>query len=333
MPKVSIIVPIYNVEQYLDKCISSILNQTYSDFELILVDDGSTDHCAQMCDCYAARDQRVFVVHKENGGQSDARNIGLKRAKGDYILFVDSDDSIRNTLLEDTVSIAEQEQIDIVLFDFISVDSQGNCLARYPINLPVRQIINIYNHPEILITSPSPINKLFRHSLFLNTGLQFPVGFWYEDLRTTPKLLACAKRVYYYNRVEYYYLRRQGSTMNNENITKNYHDRTAAIQDLLSYFQARGLYQSLFPELEAIATLQGYFYPCREIILINSKSGYLGELRKHLQKLFPDFKKNRYINQLTSKEKLIFFLLYHRQYRIISFGSKIKGFLRGRRNG
>lgn len=332
MLKVSVIVPVYNVEQYLGKCIDSILRQTFQDFELILVDDGSTDRSSEICDHYAEQDQRILAIHKENGGLSSARNAGFKEAKGEYTLFVDSDDTIRNTLLDDTVLIAEREKADMVIFNFASVDCHGTVLADFPLNIPSDRVFNLSNCPDVLVASPTAWNKLYRRSFLLNTGLQFPEGVWYEDLRTTPKLLACADRIYYYNRVEYYYLYRTGSTMHNGNIKKIYCDRVAAIQDLIVYFRDKNLYQAYFSEIEAIATLQGYFYPCREILLIDPRSHCLEKFRSNIESLFPDFKKNHYLRQLTCKEKIIFNLLYHRQYWMVCLNSKVMKFLRKLRN-
>lgn len=112
--KLSIIVPVYNVEPYLRRCVDSILNQTFSDFELILVDDGSPDSCGAICDDYAARDRRIKVIHKANGGVSYARNEGLDIAQGEYIGFVDSDDYIHPKMYEILVGVIEREQVDLV---------------------------------------------------------------------------------------------------------------------------------------------------------------------------------------------------------------------------
>ena len=100
MAEISIIVPVYNVEQYLDRCVNSILNQTFTDFELILVDDGSKDHCPEMCDEWSKKDARITVIHKENGGAGSARNIGMKKASGKYVCFVDSDDWVSFHMLK-----------------------------------------------------------------------------------------------------------------------------------------------------------------------------------------------------------------------------------------
>lgn len=126
VPKISIIVPVYRVENYLDRCIKSILNQTFTDFELILVDDGSPDRCPQKCDDWCKVDKRIKVIHKENGGLSSARNAGLEAAKGEYIGFVDSDDWITCDMYELLYRLAKKYKADIVGVgreDFISVRS------------------------------------------------------------------------------------------------------------------------------------------------------------------------------------------------------------------
>lgn len=127
---VSIIVPVYNVQDYLAKCVDSILSQTVEDFELILVDDGSTDNCPDICDSYQHKDGRVKVIHKTNGGLSSARNAGLEPAVGKYIYFVDSDDYLEPTLLEKTIAVMEQHQSDWCCFGMIKEDSEGNFIEN-----------------------------------------------------------------------------------------------------------------------------------------------------------------------------------------------------------
>ena len=137
---VSVIVPVYNVQDYLAKCIDSVLSQTYEDFELILVNDGSKDSSPQICDSYLQKDARIKVIHKENGGLSSARNAGLDVAKGKYIYFLDSDDYIDPMLLEKTIAVMEQQQCDWVAFGMIKEDTQGNHIeniAFKPIQLKI----------------------------------------------------------------------------------------------------------------------------------------------------------------------------------------------------
>ncbi len=116
-PKISVIIPVYNVENYLRECVDSVLNQTFSDYEIILVDDGSTDISGKICDKYAVKDDRVNVIHKKNGGLSNARNVGLKKAVGEYIYFLDSDDYIKTDALEKLYNTAISEKADVVFFD------------------------------------------------------------------------------------------------------------------------------------------------------------------------------------------------------------------------
>ena len=121
MPMVSVIVPVYKVERYIRKCIDSILKQSFTDFELILVDDGSPDKCGKICDEYAAKDKRIKVIHKKNGGLSDARNAGLDYATGGYICFIDSDDWIHKDLLKDNLERLVSENADVIIFNYVEV--------------------------------------------------------------------------------------------------------------------------------------------------------------------------------------------------------------------
>lgn len=123
---VTIVVPVYNVEKYLDRCIESIVNQTYRNLEIILVDDGSPDRCPQMCDAWAEKDSRIKVIHKENEGQGIARNAGIDQAKGAYICFFDSDDYIANTAIEQAYDTAQEMHAELVIFGMASVDKKGN---------------------------------------------------------------------------------------------------------------------------------------------------------------------------------------------------------------
>ena len=129
MGKVSVIVPVYNVELYIDRCIQSIIQQTYKNLEIILVDDGSTDNCGKICDEYALKDERIKVIHSENRGVGVARNIGLDCSTGEYLAFVDSDDCMEMTLVEDCVCFSKDKDADIVIFDWY-VEQFGNKSIR-----------------------------------------------------------------------------------------------------------------------------------------------------------------------------------------------------------
>lgn len=237
MELVSVIVPVYNVEKYLARCIQSVCGQSYQGLEIILVDDGSKDKSGVICDEYAEQDGRIKVIHKENGGLGDARNAGVEKAEGKYLLFVDSDDRIHENLVRDTVETAEKNQADMVIFDYIGEEENGNLTDRFTFPFSENRVIEVAEEKELIMRSCSAVNKLIRRELWKESGFQFPKGRYYEDLATIPKVMTKTKKIVYLPEVYYYYLMRDGSIMHSRNFEKNYEDRTWAVDQLLEYFE------------------------------------------------------------------------------------------------
>lgn len=211
---ISIIIPVYKVEIYLEKCIQSVINQTYENLQIILVDDGSPDNCGKICDEYAQKDHRIEVIHKSNGGLSDARNKGLEIAKGEYIGFIDSDDYIESDMYEVLYNLLKQYNADVSICNFYTV-SQGKISIKNADNG-----INEYNRIEILkeILLDKNIqsyawNKLYKKELF--DEIKYPIGKKYEDIGTTFYLLEKCNKVVVTGKSEYYYINRQDSIVNN----------------------------------------------------------------------------------------------------------------------
>jgi len=212
--KVSIIVPIYKVEKYLRKCIESILNQTYENFELILVDDGSPDNCGSICDEYASKDNRIIVIHKENGGLSDARNFGINKASGEWIAFIDSDDYIKDDYIEKLVNICGDDcEIGIVLPSYVYEDYKEKKDNK-------REFIKIFDSKDALLTmlyqkefDTSAWGKIYKRNLF--SQIEFPVGKLYEDISTIYRVILKSNKVAYCNCKKYMYLQRKDSIMGN----------------------------------------------------------------------------------------------------------------------
>lgn len=211
---ISIIIPVYKVEKYLEKCIQSVINQTYENLQIILVDDGSPDNCGKICDECAKKDHRIEVIHKSNGGLSDARNKGLEIAKGEYIGFVDSDDYIEADMYEVLYNLLKQYNADVSICNFYTV-SQGKISIKNADNG-----INEYNRIEILkeILLDKNIqsyawNKLYKKELF--DEIKYPIGKKYEDIGTTFFLLEKCNKVVVTGKSEYYYINRQDSIVNN----------------------------------------------------------------------------------------------------------------------
>lgn len=321
---VSVIIPVYKIEDYLDVCVQSVIGQTYRNLEILLVDDGSPDRCAQMCDAYAREDTRIKVIHKANGGLADARNAGIRAAKGEYFLLVDGDDKVSDRLVESTVKLAESLEADIVIFDYETIEMGGGKGRRITMDLPAERAISLKDEPKLLTLSCSAVNKLYRREFWVRCGVAFPAGRNYEDLGTIPRLWAYAEKVAYKKEVLYYYVMRDGSIMHSTDFQKNYQDRTYVMDRVLSFYQKNRLYGKYKKELEYLVFENTYFVPSKEIVLNDRKSGYLGEFRRYAYGRFPRLRHNPYIKELSRKDKLLWLLLQCRMYRGMIFLSKVR---------
>ncbi len=319
MPKATVIVPVYNVEAYLEKCVDSILAQTEPDFELLLVDDGSTDNSGALCDKLAQKDSRIQVIHQKNQGLGGARNTGIKAASGDWVLLVDSDDWIEPELLEKTLEAGLREEADLVMFGFRSVDEQGNTLQTFVEDVPTDQGLTLKDHPDLLLTAPSAWRRLL-----VRTGILYPPRVWYEDIRTTPKLLAAADRVVFLSYVGYDYLSRTGSITKNQNADRN-QEILWAFDDLLPYFQEQGLFERYRQELCYLTLFHAYLTASVRVLLIDRKHPLLGEFRDYLNKWFPDYRRCKYLPRLSRVHKLLLSLLEKRMYGLVALLFRLKG--------
>lgn len=251
---ISIIVPIYNVEKYLDKCIESIIEQTYNNLEIILVDDGSPDNCAEICDEYAEKDSRIVVIHKDNGGVSSARNTGLKVAKGSYIGFVDPDDYITDEMYERMLTTAKLCNADIVLCDYAffgengdiykdSIKGQGTGRSEY-IDQYQSQLL-YFNEVSMRTSLVVMWNKLFKKDII--SDIIFPSGKIHEDEAVTFSLLYKAKKIIYLRENLYYYLDRRGSIMDTDIKKNRFNIFDAYIKRLVFYeeYNEKELYKKV----------------------------------------------------------------------------------------
>lgn len=212
-PLVSVIVPVYKVEQYLDRCVTSLLTQTYSDFELILVDDGSPDRCGAICDSYADRDGRVQVIHQKNKGLSGARNSGVAVAKGEYICFVDSDDMVARDYIEVLLSCIRDTGADVV--ECGRIDVYDDMIPSCQRGDKDERLYSAKDGLKMLILnngfSQTVWNKMYRKSAL--SDVSFPEGKLHEDEFFTWKVVAGAKKVAVVKWPLYYYFHREGSIM------------------------------------------------------------------------------------------------------------------------
>lgn len=295
-PVISIVVPVYKVEAYLEKCVNSILNQTFTDFELILVDDGSTDNCPSMCDEYAKKDARIKVIHKANGGLSDARNAGIDIAKGTYIGFVDSDDYVAPDMYECLYNLIDENKCDMAICQAVIVGEGEQAVYENS------DKVYVFDKEQALhqmickrLFSVNAWNKLYKKELFQN--IRFPKGMLYEDLATTYKLISISERVVYSPMKKYAYLQRQGSIMNVTGY-KVGADKVQIVKDMLLFFNDKekqaGILRYLINDIYKMASCGN----------LTKNQAYTEEFRK-LYKSNKAMFKNKF---LTLKEKTVFFM-------------------------
>lgn len=210
MPKFSIIIPVYNVEKYLDRCILSCINQTYKDFEIILINDGSKDNSGGICDKYAKKDSRIKVIHQENAGVSTARNVGLKNTSGEYIIFVDSDDFVELNMLEKLNNILDHNEADCIIYNLNNIIENkfiyGEEVTNNMIKLIITEIVNF------------PWNKVYKKNIIEKYNIQFDkkieIG---EDLLFSITYISKIKKIYLLNEKLYNYV-----IENNNSLTAKY---------------------------------------------------------------------------------------------------------------
>ena len=238
---ISIIVPVYKVEPYIKRCVQSIIEQSYKNIEIILVDDGSPDKSGEICDEFSKKDERIKVIHKPNGGLSDARNAGLKIAKGEYIGFVDSDDYIENDMFECLYKLCTENKAQISIVSYY--EYYNGKLISVRKNDKLEKFNKTEAIKELLIDSKIQSyawNKLFKRELF--DGIIFPTNKNFEDIATTLLLFEKAEKVVLLEEPKYHYLRRNDSIIGKKNY-KTYNDYLNVIYD--KFFYLDGKYHEL----------------------------------------------------------------------------------------
>ncbi|MBR2746511.1 MAG: glycosyltransferase [Erysipelotrichaceae bacterium] len=237
MPKISVIVPIYKVENYLNECVDSVLAQTFTDFELILIDDGSPDNCGKMCDEYAKKDKRIVVIHQLNRGLSAARNTGLDVAKGKYITFIDSDDFVSTDYLEILYKGLVENNADASICKHLKFSNLKKEYSEkkngYSVCSGRSAVQSIYNNFEISITAWA---KLYKAELF--NYIRFPDGRIHEDQAVIPIVLYNCKCIACLDN-ELYFFRVRSSSITHSTFNVKRYDNILAVDDCISFFEEK----------------------------------------------------------------------------------------------
>lgn len=310
--KISVIVPVYNTEKYLSKCINSLVNQTLKDIEIIFIDDGSTDNSKNIIQEYAKNDKRIKYFYKENGGQATARNLGLEKAIGEYILFIDSDDFIDKNMLNIMYNIAKSNNLDIVYSDYYIYYSEDNKKIEKSVKIKTNNDIINY-----ILSAPSPCNKLFRRDFLIEQRFKFPEGIIYEDFASIPALGINDPKIEYIEKPLYYYVQSENSTMRNTEYKPKFENIFEAIENLKKLFTKSNKQEQYKPELEFLYIehlLRGAAFR----FLSFDKRENIKKIVSVMKQNYPKWYKNKYFKQLPILKKAYTVIIYNENYKVLS---------------
>ncbi len=307
--KVSIILPVYNVGNYIENNIKSLINETYKDIEIIYVSDGSTDNSVDIIKKYMKSNKNIILYEKENGGVSSARNYGLSKATGEYIMFVDSDDVLDEDTIKklvDTLTINNNPDIVIFNYDIVSIGK------REPSKI-MDGVSRFITPNEYMITTPCPWNKIYKREFLIKNNYHFPEGHIYEDMAATPTLAKYKPKVYYLDEYLYDYIQSEDSLMRSHEYKKKYEDIFPAIdymynelkdteyKEELTYLIA---YHMLY-----LANLNFYKY---------KKYEHMKEISKVTHKYIPKWIINILVREKFTKKQIFYmYLMYHNMYKLL----------------
>lgn len=300
----SIIIPVYNVEMYISKCIESVKEQTLTDFECLIIDDGTKDKSIEKAIEAIGNDERFKIYHKTNGGLSDARNYGIDKATGEYLFFLDSDDYIGNTLLEDTYNMAKKCDSDIVCFDMMYVYDNDEEKISSGADFECK---SYKDDKSVIFINNSSNNKIYRRSFM--SDKRFIKGMWYEDLAVIPVWLSKANNVSHVGKPLYYYLQREGSIS---------HSADPRIFDI--YKALNIIKEELHTDLTDLYLDNCLIMTTLRIRDIEDKNMRIDFYYKHVDYLDNDCPK--WYDAIKDKDynikqKIVFFLLKHRMIKLL----------------
>lgn len=315
MAEVSVIIPVYNVEKYLKKCVESVLTQTYKDIEIILVDDGSTDKSGDICDELAKTDGRIRVIHQKNKGLGGARNTGIDNCNTEYLLFLDSDDYIHPQLIERCITAAERNNCELVFFDMVSVDQDGKIGLVYDLPVTANKLLT-KEEINVISKNPTACDKLYKTSLFRDNGIYFPERVWYEDLRTVLKLILFAERVVKLESEPlYYYFQRSDSIMHTPDYGRMVKERTEAVDELITFYKRHGKFEEYYGMLAFIALYHAFLLPCLEMHRTQGNyKNYMLILLEKLKGTVNNPLENPYLGLLRRNERIILSLALKKRF-------------------
>lgn len=318
MAKVSVIIPVYNVEKYIEECLGSLVNQTLKDIEIIVINDGSPDNSQKIIDKYAKKDKRIVSIIQENSRIGKTRNNGLLRATGEYIAYVDSDDYVESEMLEKMYNKAKENDSDIVISAYYTLEEETNKREFVPIN---KKILDEPENENLKYFNwIAPWVKMCKRELLIDNNITFLEKINYEDVPFSFKLMSVTNKIAYINEPFYNYRIRRDSVMTSNNMPKN-RDLMVAFDEVIDYFKKKKIYKKHYQELSFVALNEIYLSTnvriIRSTIKKSEKINLINEFNDYMESKFSDFKNNKYIKSLSLGRKVVFHLMNNKQYWLI----------------
>ena len=310
MPKVSVIVPVYNVEKYIVKCIDSIVNQKLKDIEIIIINDGTKDNSIELIK-QNFNDDRIKIFNKKNGGSASAKNYGMKKAQSEYIFFVDGDDFIEECL-EEMYNKAKETDNDLVISDYYKYyeDETKELSSMIP-------FYEKNNKKCSIISMPGPVCKLIKREVIEKNNITFLENHCFEDNAIMPYLCAVCNDFSYIEKPFYYYLQREGSALNKKTYSKSWEDIFSSLENLYNRFKNANLLNDYYNELEYIYI--EYLLHAANLKFIDYDEGIhnIKFVSKTIKEKFPTWRKNYYYKKTNLKYKIMVNLFYYNQINLI----------------
>lgn len=316
---VSVIIPVYNVEKYLKKCLNSVLKQTYNNCEIIIVNDGSLDNSQSIIENYAKKHKRIKYFIKSNGGLSDARNYGLSKAKGEYIAFLDSDDYFEKDMIETMIKYMEKENYDIVFCDINNVYENNN----------IKKVYCNYNlssemDKNYLMSAPMACNKIYKRNVFDN-DFMFKKGVLYEDLELIPSLVIKTTKIGYVDKSLYNYYQRSGSIMKQKKFNPRTDDIFLVLDSMVERFKKYNKFEIYKNEIEYLFIEHLLYSASLRFISFNKvRKAKINIILTILKEKYPNWKNNKYYQKKSIKFKLVCNLVYYKQFSLLNILNKLK---------
>lgn len=310
MNKVSIIVPVYNTKDYIIRCVDSLVNQTYKNIEIILVNDGSSDNSIDLVN-EKYDDDRIVIVNQENMGSGQARNNGIKKASGDYLFFVDSDDFIDKDTISIMMNKMINDKVNLVICDYYKYFSDDN-------KIHINNIPNYdcNNDNQSVIGMPGAVCKLFKKEIFNKYDIKFLPGVFFEDNAIIPFACAVSGKYAYVNKPLYYYFQREGSALNKIEYNKGYE----AIFDSLSYlydkFNKYDMIEKYTQELEYIY-IEYLLHASNLRFLKFNKLDNIKKVSIIMKEKYPNYRNNKYFKMENIKYRIVCNLFYKNKVKLL----------------